>query len=130
MVCGPYPDNPDELTVTIYWCSAIGMTTDERHARRRHAEVNTAPPAGVFRVRLRGSPQAEGRDLAMRALAYYSCDGGESAVYHSYRQCPVGRDIPLLCRRRGTNGLERCSECVSMDRAEVMPAVAVVAAAA
>ena len=63
----------------------------------------------------------------MRALAYYSCDRGEPAVYHSYRHCPVGRNIPLLCRRRGTNGLERCAECASMDRAD---AAAVVATAA
>jgi hypothetical protein len=66
----------------------------------------------------------------MRAVSFYSCDPGESAVYHTYRQCPVGREIPLLCRRRGTNGLERCPECASMDRAEVMPAMPVVATAA
>jgi len=53
----------------------------------------------------------------MRALPYYSCDPGEAAVYHNYRQCPVGRSIPLLCRRRGTNGLERCMQCASLDMA-------------
>ena len=53
----------------------------------------------------------------MRALSYYSCDPGEAAVHHNYRQCPVGRSIPLLCRRRGTNGLERCIHCASMDSA-------------
>jgi hypothetical protein len=52
----------------------------------------------------------------MRAVSYYSCDPGEAEVYHSYRQCPVGRSIPLLCRRHGTNGLKRCAYCVSLDQ--------------
>jgi hypothetical protein len=56
----------------------------------------------------------------MRTLTYYSCDLGESEVYHNHRQCPVGRSIPLLCRRHGTNGLPRCPHCTSMDSAPTL----------
>jgi hypothetical protein len=54
---------------------------------------------------------------------YYSSAPGEPEVYHDHRECPVGRGIPILRRRHGTNDMARCLYCISMDTSDTPPLV-------
>lgn len=46
---------------------------------------------------------------------HYHAAGGD--VHHSRADCPVGSEIPVAKRQRGSGGLPRCPECRRLDEA-------------
>lgn len=51
----------------------------------------------------------------MRVLAYHSSIPRDPNVYHVYRDCPVGRQVPRTNWRSGTNRWEQCETCAARD---------------
>lgn len=55
--------------------------------------------------------------MAVRCNPYHSIDPTDPDVWHDYRDCPNGQQIPQGNRRqgRGPAHYRRCRSCIRMD---------------